>query len=215
MNLIITGAPGAGKGTIAQIIEEDLDIIHISTGDMLRHHIELKDEIGLKVKDSMDNGILVPESLIDEMVKFRLSQNDVKSKGVLLDGFPRTLDQAKFLLSISAVDGIIEIFLEDDVIVNRLSLRRVCDNCGASYHLEFNKPKVDGVCDVCGHTNLIHRSDDTPDVIKDRLNTYHDETAPVIDFFKEKDVAHLQIRGDLDIASQREFIINQVRSLKK
>lgn len=214
MILIITGAPGAGKGTIAQIIEEDIHTTHISTGDMLRDHIHKKDSLGLKVKELISKGILISDEIIEEMVHERLSENDVKEKGALLDGFPRTLDQAKDLIKFTAVDGIIEVFLEDETIINRLSLRRVCMDCGASFHLETKKPKVDGVCDVCSH-KLVQREDDKPEVIKDRLNTYHNTTAPIIDFFKEKNVAFLQLRGDLDIVAQREFIVNQIKKIKK
>ena len=213
MILIITGAPGAGKGTIAEIIEQDLGLVHISTGDMLRQHIEDNDDIGVRVKSFLDKGELVPDSLVEEMVKFRLLKSDVKENGVLLDGFPRTIDQTEFLLDITAVDGIIEVFLEDASIIDRLSNRRVCPNCGASYHLITKKPKVDGVCDVCSHA-LIHRDDDTQSVIRDRLDTYHKHTAPIIDLLKDRGVSYLQLRGDLDIASQRSSIVDKVKGME-
>lgn len=212
MIYIITGAPGAGKGTISEIIEKDLNLVHISTGDMLRDHIHKKDEIGLKVKAIIDKGELISDNMIEEIIHERLSKKDIKESGALIDGFPRTVEQAKDIFNTIKIDGLIETYLEDEVIVQRLSKRRVCPECGASYHLVSKKPKQENVCDVCS-SDLIHRDDDKPDVIKKRLQTYHEQTAPIIDFFKEKGVSYLQLRGDLDLNTQREFIVNQVKNL--
>lgn len=214
MILIITGAPGAGKGTISEIIEQDIGLVHISAGDMLRDHIHKKDELGLKIKDFIEKGMLISDELVEEIIHERISKDDIKEKGVLIDGFPRTLGQAKDLIKTVKIDGLIEVFLEEENIISRLSQRRVCLNCGHSFHLEYKKPKVENICDNCGE-KLVHRKDDTPEIIKDRLITYHKETAPIIDFFKDNEIQYLQLRGDLNINTQREFIVNQIKGINK
>jgi adenylate kinase len=212
MIYIITGAPGAGKGTISKIVEKDLGLIHVSTGDILRSQIKKGDSLGQEVKALIDDGKFVSDVMIEKIVDNRLLQEDIKSAGAMLDGYPRNISQSTDLVKNVEIEGLIEVFLEDKTIIERLSKRRVCPNCGETYHLVSKKPKVENVCDVCSSA-LIHRTDDKPEVIKRRLETYHKHTAPIINFFKEKSVSYLQLRGDLNLKAQREFIANQVKNL--
>lgn len=188
MNIIMLGAPGAGKGTIAALIKEKYNLPHISTGDIFRANIKEETELGKLAKSYIDKGALVPDDVTINMVMDRLSNDDCKV-GYILDGFPRTIVQATefekaLQKSNSKIDVCILVDGDDDMIANRLSGRRVCEKCGASYHIEHMKPQKDGVCDKCGG-NLIHRKDDTVEVIKDRLNTYHEQTQPLIDYYKK------------------------------
>ena len=187
MNIIMLGAPGAGKGTIAGFIKEKYSLPHISTGDIFRANIKEETELGKLAKSYIDKGALVPDDVTINMVIDRLSNADCKG-GYILDGFPRTIVQAtEFEKALqknnSKIDVCILVDGDDDMIAKRLSGRRVCEKCGASYHIEHMKPMKDGVCDKCGG-NLIHRKDDTVEVIKDRLATYHEQTKPLIDFLK-------------------------------
>ena len=184
MNIIMLGAPGAGKGTIAGFIKEKYSLPHISTGDIFRANIKEETELGKLAKSYIDKGALVPDDVTINMVIDRLSNADCKG-GYILDGFPRTIVQAtEFEKALqknnSKIDVCILVDGDDDMIAKRLSGRRVCEKCGASYHIEHMKPMKDGVCDKCGG-NLIHRKDDTVEVIKDRLATYHEQTKPLID----------------------------------
>ncbi|MFP4119106.1 MAG: adenylate kinase family protein, partial [Candidatus Woesearchaeota archaeon] len=182
--LVIIGPPGSGKGTTCELIEEKLSIPHVSTGDMLRSHIDAGDELGKRIKEKVEHGKLIPDEITDEVIKQRLSQSDVQEK-FLLDGFPRDLEQARFLLRLTNLDGIIIIDLDDEAIVKRLSQRMICSNCDEGYHLTFKPSKADGVCDKCGG-NLVRRKDDEPEVVRDRLKTYHDTTAQVLEYFENK-----------------------------
>ncbi len=186
MNIIMLGAPGAGKGTIAVLIKEKYNLPHISTGDIFRANIKEETELGKLAKSYIDKGALVPDDVTINMVMDRLSSDDCKS-GYILDGFPRTIVQATefekaLQKSNTKIDVCILVDGDDDMIANRLSGRRVCEKCGASYHIEYMKPVKEGICDKCGG-NLIHRKDDTVDVIKDRLKTYHEQTQPLIDYY--------------------------------
>lgn len=188
MNIIMLGAPGAGKGTIAVLIKEKYNLPHISTGDIFRANIKEETELGKLAKSYIDKGALVPDDVTINMVMDRLSSDDCKS-GYILDGFPRTIVQATefekaLQKSNTKIDVCILVDGDDDMIANRLSGRRVCEKCGASYHIEHMKPVKEGVCDKCGG-NLIHRKDDTVDVIKDRLKTYHEQTQPLIDYYSK------------------------------
>jgi len=212
MIFIITGAPGAGKGTISKIVEEDLGLIHVSTGDILREEIKKETDLGFEIKKIIEKGDFVSDKLIEKIVDNRLTQKDIVSKGAMLDGYPRNIPQAKDLVKNIKIDGLIEVYLEDETIIERLSQRRVCSNCGVGYHLEFNKPKQNGVCDVCG-AKLVKREDDKPEIVKKRLETYRNHTKPIIEFFKEKEIKYLQLRGDLDLKSQRNFMVEQVRKM--
>ena len=188
MNIIMLGAPGAGKGTIAALIKEKYNLPHISTGDIFRANIKEETELGKLAKSYIDKGALVPDDVTINMVIDRLSSDDCKN-GYILDGFPRTIVQATefekaLQKSNTKIDVCILVDGDDDMIANRLSGRRICEKCGASYHIEHMKPVKEGICDKCGG-NLIHRKDDTVDVIKDRLKTYHEQTQPLIDYYSK------------------------------
>lgn len=201
MKLMIMGPPGAGKGTQAERLVKDLNITHISTGDMFRAAIKEGTEMGKKAKEYMDKGQLVPDEVVVGMVKDRLSQPDCE-KGFLLDGFPRTLAQAEALSTTIdemgiKLDGVINIDVPRERLMARLTGRRVCKGCGASYHVMFNAPKAEGVCDSCGG-ELYQRSDDNEATVSNRLDVYESQTQPLIDYYKAKSLL-LNINGDQDI----------------
>ena len=185
MNLILLGAPGAGKGTQAEIICAKLNIPAISTGNILRAAVKDGTEMGRKAKSFMDAGALVPDEVIIGILKDRLSEADC-ANGFILDGVPRTIAQAEAIEKMGIrIDKVLELQVEDSVIVERMSGRRVCEHCGASYHLVAVPPKVPGVCDSCGG-KLIQRHDDEPETVKHRLEVYHKETEPLKDFYAER-----------------------------
>ncbi len=191
MKIIMLGAPGAGKGTHAKKITEKFGIPAISTGDIFRENIKNGTELGKKAKEYMDAGNLVPDELVCDLVVDRLKQDDCK-KGYILDGFPRTIPQAEALTAAlakdnDAIDYALEIFLEDQAIIDRMSGRRVCKSCGATYHVVNIPPKKDGVCDECDG-ELIVRDDDAPETVKKRLDVYHEQTAPLIDYYKKQGI---------------------------
>ena len=190
MKLVLLGPPGAGKGTQAARLEEAYDVPHISTGDIFRKAIKEETELGQKAKQYLDQGKLVPDEVTNGIVKERLAQSDCE-EGFILDGFPRTVNQAEALSQILndldyELDAAVNITVSDDEVVKRLSGRRICDDCGATYHVDFNPPQEEGVCDQCGG-ELYQRDDDTPDTIKERLEVYYDKTAAVVDYYKDKD----------------------------
>jgi len=183
MNIILLGAPGAGKGTQAEKICEKLNIPAISTGNIIREALRSGTEMGLKAKSYMDEGKLVPDEVVIGIIKDRLACDDC-ANGFILDGFPRTIPQAEALDRMGVViDRVIDIEVPDEKIAARMSGRRVCADCGASYHLEHKKPEKDGVCDACAGT-LIQRKDDHPDTVLSRLDVYHKETEPLKDYYK-------------------------------
>jgi adenylate kinase len=184
MKIILLGPPGAGKGTQAKIITQELDIPHISTGDILRKAIEEKIPLGLKAKNYMDKGHLVPDNLIIGLIKERIKRKDCQ-KGFLLDGFPRTIPQAQALKKISKIDKVIKLKIENEVAIKRLSGRRTCKRCGALYHLTTMPPKKDGICDRCGG-KLVTRNDDKKEAILKRLEVYREETRPLIEYYRKK-----------------------------
>ena len=187
MNLILLGAPGAGKGTQAELICKKLNIPAISTGNILREAIKNKTERGLIAKSYMDEGKLVPDEVIVGIVSERLGEDDCKN-GFVLDGMPRTVAQAKALDDMNVkIDVVLSIEADDEVIERRMSGRRVCESCGASYHVEHKKPKVEGVCDSCGG-KLVLRADDAPETVRGRLRVYHEQTEPLIAFYKKKGI---------------------------
>ena len=189
MKLILLGAPGAGKGTQAEIISKKLNPT-ISTGNILREAIKNGTEIGLKAKSFMDNGKLVPDDVIIGIVKERVSRDDC-ANGFILDGVPRTIPQAEALEQQGVhFDRVVSIEIEDSVIEARMTGRRVCGTCGASFHVTANPPKVEGVCDLCGK-ELIVRKDDTPETVKNRLKVYHEQTEPLKDFYEKLGVLKL------------------------
>ena len=189
MKIIMLGAPGAGKGTQAKMIAEKCGIPHISTGDIFRANIKNGTELGAKAKEYMDKGLLVPDELVCDLVVDRIQQADCE-KGYILDGFPRTIPQAEALeAALNAIeqklDYAIDIDVPDENIINRMSGRRACVGCGATYHVLFNPTKVEGKCDVCGES-LILRDDDKPETVKKRLDVYHTQTQPLIDFYSAR-----------------------------
>lgn len=187
MKIIMLGAPGAGKGTQAKRIAEKYSIPHISTGDIFRANIKNNTELGKKAKSYMDQGLLVPDELTCDLVVDRIKQDDCK-RGYILDGFPRTIPQAQALDAALAsmndkMDYAIDVDVPDENIVSRMSGRRACVGCGATYHVVYNAPKAEGICDACGE-KLILRDDDKPETVQKRLTVYHEQTQPLIDYYK-------------------------------
>lgn len=182
MNLILLGAPGAGKGTQAEKICEKYNIPAVSTGNIIREALKNGTDMGLKAKSYIDAGALVPDEVVIGIIKERLKEDDCKN-GFILDGFPRTIPQAEALDAMGInIDKVVDIEVPDDKIAARLSGRRVCLKCGATYHLEYKKPKEDGICDVCGDP-IVQRKDDKPETVIDRLNVYHEQTEPLKDYY--------------------------------
>ena len=187
MKLILLGAPGAGKGTQAEVIMDHLNIPSISTGNIIREALKNGTEVGLKAKSYMDAGKLVPDEVVIEIIKERLAKDDCKN-GFILDGFPRTVPQAEALDAMGiAIDKVVDIEVADEKIAQRLGGRRVCSNCGASYHTEYKPSKVEGVCDKCGGPT-VQRKDDEPATVLDRLKVYHEQTEPLKDYYAKKGI---------------------------
>jgi adenylate kinase len=184
LKAIIFGAPGSGKGTYASRLQAKLGVEVIATGDIFRELLKEDSELGRKVKVYVEKGLLVPDEIVVEVLKQRLSKIP-KGKGFILDGYPRTLEQAKILEGITKIDVILLLDVLDWIIIERLSTRRICRNCGTVYNIRFLKPKVEGICDKCGGT-LYQRSDDNPEVIKKRLQVYQEQTRPLLEYFKAK-----------------------------
>lgn len=187
IKLILLGAPGAGKGTQAEIISEKYAIPAISTGAIIREAIQNGTEMGLSAKSYIESGALVPDEVVIGIIKDRLAHDDCNN-GFILDGFPRTIPQAEALDNMGIViDKVIDIEVPDEKIVQRMSGRRVCKDCGASYHLEYKKPAKDGICNLCGG-ELVQRKDDHPDTVLDRLNVYHEQTEPLKNYYGNKGI---------------------------
>ena len=184
MNFIFLGAPGAGKGTLAAKVAEEYGIPHISTGDIFRANIKNQTPLGVKVKAIIDSGGLVGDDVTCELVKDRLAQSDAQH-GYILDGFPRTIAQAQALEGFATGDAAVNFDIADEEVVERLGGRRVCKGCGQNYNIKFLAPKLEGKCDKCGG-ELFTRDDDKTDAIKHRLEVYHEQTAPLIDFYRTK-----------------------------
>ena len=208
MNIMLFGAPGAGKGTQAKFLIEKYGIPQISTGDILRAAIKEGTAMGLEAKKFMDDGKLVPDSTIIGIIKDRLSEDDCK-KGFILDGFPRTLAQAEALEVLMKemnikLDKVISLNVPDELILGRIVGRKVCPVCGASFHVEFNPPKVEGKCDLCG-ADLITRKDDNAETVTKRLNEYHSQTAPLFDFYQSRGIL-----VDIDGTKKMEDITKEI-----
>lgn len=185
MNIIFLGAPGAGKGTQAEIVSKKLSIPTVSTGNIIRAALKDETEMGLKAKEYIEAGKLVPDDVVIGIIKNRLSESDC-AKGFILDGFPRTIPQAKALDDMGIViDKVIDIEVADENIAKRMSGRRVCKSCGSSYHTEYKKPAKEGVCNACGG-ELVRRKDDAPETVLERLKVYHEETEPLKEYYASK-----------------------------
>ena len=193
MKIVMLGAPGAGKGTQANMIAEKYNIPHISTGDIFRANIKNGTELGKEAKGYMDKGLLVPDELTVKLLLDRVAQDDCKN-GYVLDGFPRTIPQAEVLDSEltkngEKIDFAVNVDVPDENIIHRMGGRRACLKCGATYHVEYVLPKKEGICDVCG-SELVLRDDDKPETVKNRLKIYHDQTQPLIEYYSKKKVLH-------------------------
>jgi len=208
MNIVLLGSPGVGKGTYAKRISKIYDIPQISTGDMFREAIKNKTEIGIEAKSYMDKGELVPDEVTIKIVEERLKKDDCKN-GFMLDGFPRTIAQADALSGISKIDKVLNFIADEDIIIGRLSGRRVCSECGTIFHIKNIPPKVEGICDVCDG-KLIQRDDDKPDSVKKRLDVYKNQTAPLIDYYKEKGLL-----SEIDAGKPIERVDEIISDVKK
>ncbi|AUJ52671.1 MULTISPECIES: adenylate kinase [Staphylococcus] len=216
MNIILMGLPGAGKGTQASEIVKKFPIPHISTGDMFRKAIKDETDLGKEAKSYMDRGELVPDEVTVGIVKERISEDDAK-KGFLLDGFPRTIEQAEALNNIMSeldrnIDAVINIEVPEEELMNRLTGRRICEKCGTTYHLVFNPPKVDGVCDIDGG-KLYQRKDDNPETVSNRLSVNVKQSKPILEYYDEKGVLK-NIDGAKDIDEVTKDVIDILDQLK-
>ncbi len=214
MKIILLGAPGAGKGTQAQFLTKQYNIPQISTGDMLRAAIKAGTQMGKMAKEAMDTGKLVTDEIIIGLVKDRIAEDDCKN-GFLLDGFPRTIPQAEAVTAAGIeIDAVIEIDVPDEEIVNRMSGRRVHQNSGRTYHLVYNPPRVEGKDDETGE-DLIQRADDKEEIVKERLGVYHDQTQPLVNYYKDQaskieSIQYIRVDGTQDISVVQETITSKL-----
>lgn len=214
MRIILLGPPGAGKGTQASGIVEKYRVPHISTGDIFRKNIKEGTDLGKKAQEYMDKGLLVPDELVVEIVKSRLLEEDC-TEGFLLDGFPRTVVQAEALDKVLCesnmnLDKVVNIEVDKGILVSRAIGRRICKECGATFHIEFNPPKTEGKCDVCGG-ELYQRADDNEETVSKRIQVYLDETKPLIDYYSKKGII-FTINGQQDIKKVFEDIVSALGS---
>lgn len=206
MNLILLGAPGAGKGTQAEAISAKLGIPQISTGNMLREAVKNGTELGLRAKAAMDSGALVSDDIVIGILKDRIAEPDAKN-GYILDGFPRTVAQAEALDQMGVqIDKVLEIHVENDRIIARMSGRRVCEKCGASYHIEYKPTKQEGICDLCGG-NAVQRADDAPETVLSRLEVYAEKTAPLKDYYS-KTGKLVTVEGQNEVADTTKLVFD-------
>jgi adenylate kinase len=208
LRIVLLGPPGSGKGTQAKRLMEELKVAHISTGDLLREAVNNQSDLGKKAKEFMDAGKLVPDDLVIALIREKISSME---GGFLLDGFPRTIEQAKKLEEISEIDTVINLEVNEDILVDRLTKRRSCKDCGGVYHLLFNPPKEDGRCDSCGG-ELYQRSDDTEATVKERLRTYRKSTLPLVEYYGSKGKI-LNINGDKNINEVFNSIMKAIQPM--
>jgi len=213
VNAIIFGAPGSGKGTYSSRLKSQLDLEVISMGDIFREIMRKDTQLGQKVKSFVEKGLLVPNDIVIDVLKQRLSDVS-KGKGFLLDGYPRTTDQAEALGKITKIDVVILLLVPDWIIIERLSTRRICSNCGAVYNIRFLKPKTEGVCDKCGGP-LYQRPDDTEEVIKRRIQIYEEQTQPILKLFRRKRIPFIKAKCEA-LDTPPDKIVNEIlRDLRK
>jgi adenylate kinase len=215
MILLLMGPPGAGKGTQSKRLEEAYGLVQLSTGDMLRAAVASGSDLGKKAKEIMERGDLVPDALIIDMIAARTEQADC-AKGFILDGFPRTVPQAEALAAMLAdkglgLDHVIELTVDDEAMVARITGRYTCAKCGKGYHDEFEKPAKDGVCDKCGSTEFTRRADDKEDTVRNRLAAYHAQTAPILAYYKDQGILNgVDGMADIDtVTAQLKGVIGQ------
>lgn len=209
MRIVLLGPPGAGKGTYAERLKEKYNLTHISMGDVIRDQISKGTEVGLKAKEFVAKGELLPDSMVVDL--FREHLKDVDDDNLLLDGFPRTVGQAEALEEFLRINYVFDLQVSEETIIDRLSGRRICPECKYVYNLKYIKPKKEGVCDHCG-AELIHRSDDKPESIKERIKLYHEKTAPLINFYKLKGLIH-KVDADKPIERVDEVIADFAKVL--
>ena len=216
MNLIILGPPGSGKGTQARRMQDYLGVLQLSTGDMLRALEGSGSKLGIRAKKLMDAGNLVPDDVMIDLIAERIGKRDCR-KGFILDGFPRTLAQAEALDELLVrlnrkIDRVVEMTVDDDALVERITGRFACAKCGAGYHEVFQRPREDGVCDECGHTEFTRRADDTAETVRARLEAYHAQTAPLLPYYRNKGVlSSVDGMTDIDVvARQIETLFEKV-----
>ncbi|MEM3700938.1 MAG: nucleoside monophosphate kinase [Candidatus Bathyarchaeia archaeon] len=215
VNAIIFGAPGSGKGTYASRLQSKLDVEVIAMGDIFREIMKENTPLGRKVKGFVEKGLLVPDDVVVEVLKQRLAKIPL-GKGFILDGYPRNLDQARFLENLAKIDVIIQLIVPEWIIIERLSTRRICKNCGEVYNIRYLKPKVDMICDKCGG-NLYQRPDDTPEVIKKRIQVYEEQTQPILQYYREKKIPFVEFKCEsVDIPPEVAVkeILKGLRKLK-
>jgi adenylate kinase len=210
LKIVLLGPPGSGKGTQTERLCAELKFTKISTGDLLREAVKLGTPLGVKAKSFMESGGLVPDQLVGDLIKDKLA--DLKG-GVILDGFPRTVEQAKMLDQIITVDMAIDLEVDEELLVKRLTERRVCNSCNSVFHLEFNPPKVPGKCDKCG-SDLIQRNDDSDKVVRERLRVYKEKTLPLTRYYYDKQIL-VRIDGQGDIGDVYQRVLKALKSHKK
>jgi adenylate kinase len=215
VNLIIFGPPGSGKGTYASRLQLQLNADVIATGDLFREIIKKSTSFGIKVRSYIQKGLLVPDEIVIEVLKKRLARVP-SGKGFILDGYPRTMEQAKALENIAKIDAIIQLIVPDWIIIERLSTRRICKKCGEVYNLRYLKPKIDMICDKCGGP-LYQRPDDTPEVIKKRIKIYERQTQPLLKYYREKGTPFIEFKCEkIDVPPEMavEEILKSLKKLK-
>jgi adenylate kinase len=212
MKIALFGPPGAGKGTQARFIVEKFSIPQISTGDLLRAQVRSGTDLGIKAKEYMDRGALVPDDVVIGMLRERISDNDCEN-GFILDGFPRSISQAKALKEIVKLDAVINIIVDEEALIRRITGRRMCPDCGATYHIDFAPPRKEGICDRCG-AELYQRDDDREETVRKRIDVYRSQTEPLADFYGKEGILK-DIDGNRSIEEISKDIIDFLQDMKE